>query len=200
MTAPGLFDVVVIDNGLDELFVLSAERGDTLDHVEVTPFGDEFGLGKVDIPRDRVEHAPGGPYHFRASRRSDRQHLLFTLQGPVRPRERVVRSAMTLADYGRINREDSVRWFPAMTSRAATLTHLGFGIAGEAGEVVDLLKKHHRSPVDPDDWTAALVGDEELAAELVDVFTYLVQLAEVLDIDLHDAWEAKRAFNEARFA
>lgn len=56
------------------------------------------------------------------------------------------------------------------------------GLAGEAGEVVDLLKKHlgHGHPVDR----------EKLKKELGDVLWYLSDLARLFDIKLSDVAEA----------
>lgn len=107
------------------------------------------------------------------------------------------RSQPTLYNYGAINRADARRWFPAANaSPEATITDLALGLAGESGEVVDLIKKFHRQG---GEWVRGLYGNDELAAELADVFMYLSQLAVALGIDLHDEWEAKRALNEERF-
>jgi NTP pyrophosphatase (non-canonical NTP hydrolase) len=70
----------------------------------------------------------------------------------------------------------------ATASQQEDLQHASMGIAGEAGEVVDLLKKHlgHGHPVDR----------EKLKKELGDVLWYLSDLARLFDIKLSDVAEA----------
>lgn len=59
-----------------------------------------------------------------------------------------------------------------------TLAVLALGVAGEAGEVAELIKKHvgHGHPLDK----------EKLTKELGDVLWYLATLAEVLGISFQD--------------
>jgi NTP pyrophosphatase (non-canonical NTP hydrolase) len=54
----------------------------------------------------------------------------------------------------------------------------GLGIAGEAGEVADMIKKHvgHGHPLDK----------EKLSKELGDALWYVQEISEVLDIPLED--------------
>lgn len=56
------------------------------------------------------------------------------------------------------------------------LTNMGFGIAGEGGEVVDILKKHLFHGHDLDKL--------HLIEELGDVMFYIVNLCNVLNIDM----------------
>jgi NTP pyrophosphatase (non-canonical NTP hydrolase) len=87
---------------------------------------------------------------------------------------------------------DSERWFPESQS----LAMLTLCLAGEVGEVANLVKKLERG-------THTI--DEErlvLAEEIIDVQIYLANLMglqEFADVDWKAIWEEKRAFNEKRF-
>jgi NTP pyrophosphatase (non-canonical NTP hydrolase) len=76
-----------------------------------------------------------------------------------------------------------------------TPKNLAMALAGEVGELVAefqwLTAEESR---DPDPQTLARIG-----AELGDVTTYLVRLADVLGVDLIAAAEAKLASNERRY-
>jgi NTP pyrophosphatase (non-canonical NTP hydrolase) len=65
------------------------------------------------------------------------------------------------------------------------------GLAGEAGEVVDMLKKHwgHKKPLDRD----------ALRKELGDVLWYVAALAEQFDMDLENVAECNVAKLNARY-
>lgn len=86
---------------------------------------------------------------------------------------------------------DSRHWFPNWEHGSMDeIVHFGLGIAGEAGEVVEHIKKHHR-------------GDQlnviELGRELADVTIYVMNLAAALDIDLAAAMDEKRERNIDRW-
>lgn len=88
--------------------------------------------------------------------------------------------------------DDSRRWFP---NTAPSLVHHCLGLAGEAGEFIDIVKKIDRGSLDP---TSAVVK-RELAMELTDVFIYVLNLAGLMGIDLETTYKLKRAENEKRF-
>lgn len=97
----------------------------------------------------------------------------------------------TLAELAEMAREDSLRWFPKLhENRDDFLIHSALGLAGEAGEAVDVIKKWHRSGV---------LNTESLGAELADVFVYLLHICTAAGIDLEDEYRRKAAFNETRF-
>jgi NTP pyrophosphatase (non-canonical NTP hydrolase) len=86
---------------------------------------------------------------------------------------------------------DSRAWFPTVhATRQSALVHFALGIAGEVGELVNLIKKANRSD-DFDGFTGEHYKD--LAFEIADVAIYLLDIASELDIDLADAIEDKRA-------
>lgn len=87
---------------------------------------------------------------------------------------------------------DSKRWFP---NTAASLIQHSLGLAGEAGEFIDIIKKIHRGSKDPRN----AVVKRELAMELTDAFIYILNLAALLGIDLEETYKLKRAENEKRF-
>lgn len=102
-----------------------------------------------------------------------------------------------LDSLGALMFESSAAWFPEVHQRGpeAVRMHLALGIGGEAGEVLDVIKKV--------DICGALVptcekhadgkhSREALADELADCLTYLLNLAHLERIDLLGAYMAKR--------
>lgn len=90
-------------------------------------------------------------------------------------------------------KEDSARWFPKSQDLAFTT----LAMAGEVGEVANLVKKIVRGSITVED---AL--DQGLAEEVVDVLIYLLNLMgskEFEGTDWMKVWHAKRQFNEERF-
>lgn len=86
--------------------------------------------------------------------------------------------------------EDSKRWFP---STAGNIFFTAAYMAGECGEVLNLLKKVERGTDRLDDLRP------KVFEEVADVFTYLVKLAGELGMDLEQEYYRKRAINEDRF-
>lgn len=88
-------------------------------------------------------------------------------------------------------RQNSERWFPQMHDGTFDLrTFYALGLVGEAGEVANVVKKGLRS---------GALDLLDLGAELADVFTYLLLLADECGIDLVDEYHAKVEVNEARW-
>ena len=97
-----------------------------------------------------------------------------------------------LATMTRQMRADAETWFPALHQRdhMALVTAYTLGLAGEAGEVANEIKKLNRD-----------VGGERqnLPAELADVLTYLLLLADECNVDIEAAYRKKRTFNRDRW-
>lgn len=95
---------------------------------------------------------------------------------------------MNLTDLQYRALRDSKSWFPSVhkTDHDA-IVHFGLGIAGEVGELVNLIKKVNRGSV-----TYAQVRIE-MSNEMADVLIYLCDIAETMQIDLAQAVENKRA-------
>jgi NTP pyrophosphatase (non-canonical NTP hydrolase) len=93
-------------------------------------------------------------------------------------------------------RADSEHWFPALHTGARSdvplFMHYALGLIGEAGEVANVVKKLNR-----DGYTADRYAD--LGAELADVLIYLLLLADEVDIDIVEAYRAKRQRNIERW-
>jgi NTP pyrophosphatase (non-canonical NTP hydrolase) len=88
-------------------------------------------------------------------------------------------------------RANSERWFPQLHDGSVPLTQFyALGMAGEAGEVCNVVKKG---------WRKSRHDGEPLGGELADVFTYLLLLADETDVDLVAEYEAKVLINEARW-
>lgn len=91
--------------------------------------------------------------------------------------------------------KNSRRWFPEVHATPDTeIVHQALGIAGEAGEVIELVKKMHRSGDFSDPQRIS-----DLRHELADVLTYVCNLAEHYNIDLAQAFHEKQAICEERW-
>lgn len=97
----------------------------------------------------------------------------------------------TLEVLARECMEDSERWFPDV---AHSLPHHVLSLAGEVGELANLVKKVERGSLE----VTAIVR-HELAMEATDVFIYLLNIAALLGIDLERSYKLKRTENERRF-
>ena len=86
---------------------------------------------------------------------------------------------MEVNDY----QEKAMYYLNSKTKKEDLLLNSAMGLCGEAGEVIDLIKKakFHGHDLDKDD----------LIKELGDVGWYLAQAATALDIDLEDILQAK---------
>lgn len=93
---------------------------------------------------------------------------------------------------------DSKFWFPDVHERDP-ISHFALGLGGEAGEVLNVVKKWHRGPGRNTNPMPESEMRELLEGELPDVFIYLLDLASVLGIDLAEATERKRAELIARW-
>jgi NTP pyrophosphatase (non-canonical NTP hydrolase) len=99
---------------------------------------------------------------------------------------------------------DSARWFPG---EAQSLANLTLCMCGEAGEVANLVKKIVRGSLTVEQAMdlefMGTLDKDTLQEEIVDVLIYLANLMgaeELKDIDWKSIWDAKREFNEKRFA
>lgn len=87
---------------------------------------------------------------------------------------------------------DSVLFFPEM---ANDLPHHLLGLAGEVGEVANLVKKAQRGSEhfeDPEFYT-------EVVNEVVDTFIYIMSIANILSFDMGECYDIKRTYNYTRF-
>jgi NTP pyrophosphatase (non-canonical NTP hydrolase) len=88
---------------------------------------------------------------------------------------------------------DSTKWFP----QAQKLDTMVLCMAGEVGEVANLVKKIVRGSITVDE-----AMDEGLAEEIIDVLIYLCNLMglkEFQTVDWKAIWDNKRSYNESRF-
>jgi len=88
---------------------------------------------------------------------------------------------------------DSYRWF-GHAPASQDLSNKVLCLAGEVGEVANLVKKCVRG-----DFTLR-EKTPELREEIADVFTYLLDIAGILEMDLIEEYNRKRAINEERFS
>lgn len=99
----------------------------------------------------------------------------------------VCRSVTCLRHLQRSTLADSRFWFPNVhhTDHDAVV-HFALGLAGEVGELVNLIKKINRG-------SASFAELEtEISHEMADCLIYLCDMAEQLGIDLSTAVRAKR--------
>jgi NTP pyrophosphatase (non-canonical NTP hydrolase) len=92
---------------------------------------------------------------------------------------------MQLSDYQKLAQRT------ARTDHPARAAIAGLGLGGEAGEVQELLKKHHGHGHDLD--------VSKLAKELGDVLWYVAEIAACHGLDLDDVAEANIAKLKARY-
>lgn len=90
----------------------------------------------------------------------------------------------------KIEHEDTSHYFPGLL---AGPTYFGVALAGEVGEACNDIKKWSRGDFDQNELIL------RLSKELPDVLIYLVMLAAYLDIDLEEAWMAKKEYNNERY-
>lgn len=96
-----------------------------------------------------------------------------------------------LHELARQMRANSERWFADFHATDPDLcVFYALGMAGEAGEVANLIKKRMRG---------STIEIQDLYDELADVFTYLLLLADEVGVDLESAYRGKARFNEARW-
>lgn len=92
--------------------------------------------------------------------------------------------------------EDSERWFGDVGGHLAhSITHHSLALAGEVGEVCNIIKKIERGSLDIRDAKVR----HHLAMELTDVYVYLLNLAGILRVDLEKSYDQVRTNNEHRF-
>lgn len=90
-------------------------------------------------------------------------------------------------------RTNSERWFPSLHDGHLDLrVFYTLGLAGEVGEVANLVKKMVRGVYEKP-------PEVDIGAELADIFTYLLLLADELDVDLLIEYENKATYNERRW-
>jgi len=87
---------------------------------------------------------------------------------------------------------DSRRFFP---DRAEDLGHHILGLAGEVGELANMVKKWERGSIDLENEDTYA----ELVNEVVDVFIYVMSTAAIIGMDMETFYEAKREYNYRRF-
>lgn len=111
-----------------------------------------------------------------------------------------------LADLQAQATRNSMRWFPELHQRDRwqQIVHQALGLTGEAGEVANLVKKLNRLDADTVMDALAFGGEHAdqltaLADELADVFTYTLNLATLLGVDLESRFQAKQAVCEQRW-
>jgi len=75
--------------------------------------------------------------------------------------------------------------------------NLVLALAGEVGEVASLLQWVPDDEVEP--WLKDITNRSRLEAELADVFSYLLRLADTVGIDLAHALQEKITLNESRY-
>jgi NTP pyrophosphatase (non-canonical NTP hydrolase) len=89
--------------------------------------------------------------------------------------------------------EDSEEWFGDL-DLVYSIPYYTLCLAGEVGEFANIVKKMERGKLKFDAKTKY-----EMAMELTDVFTYMLNIAALLQIDLTKSYQIKRAINEERF-
>lgn len=105
---------------------------------------------------------------------------------PLPPQE------MTLVEMANQCRADSTNWFPLV---AEDIPHHTLSLAGEVGELANLVKKIQRGDLD---YREAKVR-HDVAMELTDAFIYILNIAALARVNLAESYKVKRAENLRRF-
>jgi NTP pyrophosphatase (non-canonical NTP hydrolase) len=84
--------------------------------------------------------------------------------------------------------DDGVRWF----GNSQTPVDMALGLCGESGEVAEVIKKLRRGSISFPE------AQEKIKGELADVFTYLMALCGMYEVNIIDAYYEKRIENEER--
>lgn len=90
--------------------------------------------------------------------------------------------------------EDAERWFGDQAA-SKSIPHHALALAGEVGEFCNIVKKIERGSLSLNDAKVRF----DLAMELTDVYTYMLNIAGLLHIDLERSFGLVRANNEKRF-
>lgn len=91
--------------------------------------------------------------------------------------------------------ETNFAWSEPITAeQSGPLIHNVLALAGEVGELANLVKKYDRGDFGFD------VLIELLPSELADIFIYLVKIAYQSGVDLEAAFDRKLSENEVRFS
>jgi NTP pyrophosphatase (non-canonical NTP hydrolase) len=91
-----------------------------------------------------------------------------------------------------ICRQDSFEWFPQV---ANNLVHQTLAMAGEVGEVANIVKKLERGDLNLRDASTKIA----LVNELTDTYIYLLNIAGMLNLDLSRTFYQIRSKNSIRF-
>lgn len=91
--------------------------------------------------------------------------------------------------------EDSEKWFGDTIDRQAAVPHHVLALAGEVGELANIVKKIERGSLDG----RAPRVRHDLAMELTDVLIYTLNLGGLFGIDLEETYKLKRTENQRRF-
>ena len=97
---------------------------------------------------------------------------------------------ISLWEIQKIEAADSNHYFPLLEQGPM---YLATALAGEVGEFCNDVKKWARGSI-----TRTELGNRS-KGELADVLIYLVMTAEYLGIDLEQAWNEKKAYNNERY-
>lgn len=90
--------------------------------------------------------------------------------------------------------EDSERWFGDQAI-VYSIPHHTLALAGEVGELANIVKKIDRGSLDIKDANVRY----QLMMETTDVFVYLLNIAGLLSLDLEKSYLHVRSLNEQRF-
>lgn len=100
---------------------------------------------------------------------------------------------MTLPQIEKDVIDNSQKWFPEAFKNGVDITLATLGIAGEAGEVADVLKKRLRGSL----------GDKEfrdrIVEETIDLLHYMCMIWVAFQVDVSEVYRWKSEINEKRF-
>ena len=108
---------------------------------------------------------------------------------------------MDVGELKKIQQDFEEKYIGHFTDNPDDLLFFATALAGELGEFANLVKKYYRQEklntnVESDDKRDYKSGMKE---EIIDIFTYLLIVANILDIDIEKEYLAKLEKNKQRF-
>ena len=135
-----------------------------------------------------------GPAFGRCHRRTLRAAVpAQAIRTTIVPVFRVTRSEAAKAEFDKEHQGNVPFYEEVSQNNVAALEHLLVCLAGEVGELANVIKKIRRGDA------TFLEKRDDIAEETVDVFIYLVKLANQVGFDLEATYNAKMETNRQRF-
>ena len=108
---------------------------------------------------------------------------------------------MDIKEFKKLQKEFEDKYIGHFSDNPDDLLFFATALAGELGEFANLVKKYYRQ----EKLNTKVTTDDkrdykpEMKEEIIDIFTYLLIVANILDIDIEKEYLAKLEKNKQRF-